>query len=115
MRRGDICFVEFDPARGSETNKRRPAIIVSNDNANEAARYFGRGVVSAVPLTSNTRRVFPFQVFLPSSVTGLRLDSKAQAEQVRSIDIERIGAAVGHVPPELLRSVEAALRLHLSL
>ena len=84
MRRGDICTVNLDPARGSEANKQRPAVIVSNDGANTTAARLGRGVVTVVPVTSNITRVYPFQVLLPAHDSGLQRDSKALAEQVRS-------------------------------
>ncbi len=115
MRRGDVHEVDLDPVRGSESNKRRPAVIVSNDGANSAAARFGRGVVTIIPLTSNVLKVYPFQVLLPASGTGLALDSKAQAEQVRSVAVERIGRRLGTVPPALMLQVDEALRLHLSL
>jgi mRNA interferase MazF len=72
-------------------------------------------VVTIVPVTSNTERVFPFQVLLQASKTGLERDSKAQAEQVRSVAVERIGGRVGVVPPDLLALLDEALRLHLAL
>ena len=75
----------------------------------------GRGVVTVVPLTSNTERVFAFHALLPADRTGLSRDSKAQAEQVRSIDVQQLGGAVGHVPAALLDAVDDALRLHLGL
>jgi mRNA interferase MazF len=115
MRRGDIHLVDLEPARGSEANKRRPAVIVSNDAANETAVSLGRGVVTVVPITSNTSRVYPFQVLLPAARTGLERDSKAQAEQVRSVSFERLGAALGSVPDALMRDLDEALRLHLAL
>jgi mRNA interferase MazF len=121
MRRGEIRLVDLDldldldPVRGAEANKRRPAVIVSNDGANSTAQRLGRGVVTVVPVTSSTGRVYPFQVMLPASVTGLERDSKAQAEQVRSVAVERVGTLVGVVPPELLASLDEALRLHLAL
>lgn len=90
-------------------------MIVSNDRANAVAARLGRGVVTVVPVTSNTDRVYPFQALLPAVATGLRRDSKAQAEQVRSIAVERLGAIVGRVPPELLAQLDDALRLHLQL
>ena len=51
MLRGEIRLVDFDPSVGSEANKRRPALIVSNDHANAAAARLGRGVVTVIPLT----------------------------------------------------------------
>ncbi|TKV58307.1 type II toxin-antitoxin system PemK/MazF family toxin [Nakamurella flava] len=115
MRRGDICLVDLDPARGNEANKRRPAVIVSNDRANTTAERLGRGVVTVVPVTSNTDRVLAFQTFLPAVECGLPRDSKAQAEQVRSVAVERIGPTIGRVTGELMGHLDDALRLHLQL
>jgi mRNA interferase MazF len=115
MRRGDIVAVDLEPVRGSEADKRRPAVVVSNDTANATAMRLGRGVVTVVPLTSNVKRVHDFQVLLPAAETGLRRDSKAQAEQVRSIAMERVGAKIGVVPQGRMDELDEALRIHLSL
>ena len=115
VRRGDIHLVDFEPIRGSEANKTRPAVVVSNDQANATAERLGRGVVTVVPLTSNTQRVASFQVLLESAVTGLNRNSKAQIEQVRAVAIERVGRRVGSVPRGLVPQLDAAIRLHLAL
>ncbi len=115
MRRGDIRSVDLDPARGSEASKRRPAVIVSHDAANSTAGRLGRGVIMVVPVTSNIERVYPFQVLLPAAETGLERDSKAQAEQVRSIAVERVGDRLGVVPHAIMLDIDEALRLHLHL
>jgi mRNA interferase MazF len=115
VRRGEIRVVEFDPVRGAEANKRRPAVIVSNDAANATAERLGRGVVTVVPVTSNVDRVHPFQVLLPAAATGLTRDSKAQAEQLRSVSVERIGALVGALDTALTDELDEALRIHLAL
>ncbi|MGH2908181.1 MAG: type II toxin-antitoxin system PemK/MazF family toxin [Solirubrobacteraceae bacterium] len=115
MRRGELHMVDLDPSRGSEAAKRRPAVIVSNDHANETARQLGRGVLTIIPVTSNVERVYPFQVLLPAGTAGLSVDSKAQAEQVRAVSIDRVGALLGEAPPAIMRAVDHALRLHLAL
>jgi mRNA interferase MazF len=115
MRRGEIVTVTLDPGRGAEASKTRPAVIVSNDAANATATRLGRGVITVVPVTSNTARIYPFQVLLPARQTGLRHDSKAQAEQVRSIAVERVGERAGQLPAPLISELDQALRLHLSL
>lgn len=115
MRRGDIHLVDFEPARGSEGDKQRPAIVVSQDAANVAASRFGRGVITVVPLTTNVTRLYPFQVLLPSLRTGLVADSKAQAEQVQAVDVGRVGDRLGLVPASLMDRLDDALRLHLDL
>ena len=115
MLRGEIRLVDLEPVRGAEADKRRPAVIVRNDNANFTAARLGRGVVTVVPVTSNITRVFPFQVLLSAAETGIRVDSKAQAEQVRSVSLERLGPVIGRLPTHLMTQVDEALRLHLQL
>jgi mRNA interferase MazF len=77
MKRGEVWWVEFDPALGTEIKKTRPAVIVSNDAAN---RNLARVVV--VPLTSNTGRAYPGEALV--SVAGQ--DSKAMADQIMAAD-----------------------------
>lgn len=113
--RGEIREVDLEPVRGSEASKRRPAVIVSNDGANTTATRLNRGVVTVVPVTSNVDRVYPFQVFLPAADCGLPRDSKAQAEQVRSVAVGRVGELLGRVTSPLMSELEDALRLHLDL
>ena len=86
-----------------------------NDGANTNAARLGRGVVTVVPVTSKTERVHPFQVLLDAADTGLDRDSNAQAEQVRSIAVERVGDVIGVVPFDLMARVDDALRVHLAL
>lgn len=115
MRRGDVVWVDLDPVRGSKADKRRPAVIVSNDGANRTAQNPARGVITVVPVTSQTSRVFPFQVLLPAGSCGLPKASKAQAEQLRSVAVERVGSVTGRLPADLLAALDAAMRLHLGL
>jgi mRNA interferase MazF len=68
-----------------------------------------------VPVTSNIANIYPFQVFLPAATTGLAVDSKAQAEQMRSVATQRLLRRLGQVPPFELARLDDALRLHLEL
>jgi mRNA interferase MazF len=115
MWRGDIWQVDFDPARGSEANKQRPAVIVSNDRANATATRLGRGVVTVVPVTSNIAAVYPFQVLLGAATSGLAVESKAQAEQIRSVAAQRLRRQIGRASRAELAALDEALRLHLEL
>lgn len=116
MRRGDIWLVDLEPTRGAEADKARPVVLVGNDGANRMAARLGRGVVTVVPLTSNTARVYPFQVLITDQGSnGLDRPSKAQAEQVRSIDATRLVARIGRITPAESERLDAALRLHLAL
>lgn len=110
LQRGDIVLANLEPVVGSEANKTRPCIVVSNNRANAAAP-----TITVVPITSNTQRIYPFQVFLPRDVSGLDQDSKAQAEQVRTLDRSRIGRELGQLSAALLKELDAALKLHLEL
>jgi mRNA interferase MazF len=112
MLRGEIWQVDFSPRQGNET---RSAVVVSNDRANATASRLGRGVVTVVPVTSNVATVYPFQVLLPAATTGLKVDSKAQAEQIRSVATERMRRRIGRVAPAELAQLDQALRLHLEL
>jgi mRNA interferase MazF len=115
LRRGQIVLASLDPAVGSEASKTRPAVLMSNNAANAAAMRSPRATVTVVPVTSNTTRVMPFQVLLPADATGLDHDSKAQAEQVRTIAVTRIVRPIGWASAELVAAIDDALRLHLSL
>ena len=111
MKRGDIYFATLDPTRGSEVQKSRPVIIVSNDVANRAS-----SLVTVIPMTSKLTRVFPFEVALSANETGLGKDGKAMAQQVRTLDKLRLGSLrQGTVTVEKMLLLDAALRLHLAL
>jgi len=79
-------------------------------------RKNGRVVtVTVVPVTSNISRIRPFQVLREAGMVGLRVDSKAQAGQVRSVSVERLGRPIGRLPPFVMAQLEDALRLDLAL
>ncbi len=89
---------------------------MSDDGANTTAERRGRGVVTVDPLTSNISKVHPFQVLLDAATTtGLDRDSKAQAEQVQSVDVERIGARTAVLDRRLIAELDEVLRLHHAL
>lgn len=110
LRRGDIYLVNFAPARENETNYTRPAIIVTNNTSNAE-----NVVITVVPLTSNIKRIYDFQLLMPNQRTGLNADSKAQVEQIRSVAVSRVLRRLGHVPADLMSELDARIRLHLAL
>ncbi len=115
MIRGEIRLVEFGSGLDGEPAKRRPAVIVSNDGANSTAARPGRGALTVVPMTSNVERVYPFQVLITARSSGLGQDSKAQAEQVRTVSVDKVGETLGQIPSHLMLEIDDALRLHLAL
>jgi mRNA interferase MazF len=106
MRRGDVYWVDFDPARGGEIQKRRPAVIVSN---NAAARAQNR--VQVVPLTSNTKTVHRWEALV--HLGGV--PHKVLADQIRTVAKERLTDHIGTLSPRDLLAVEQALRVQLDL
>ena len=109
MRRSEIRLVNLDPVVGAEAARSRPGVVVSNDGANTTDQRLGRGVITVVPITSNISNIYPFQTLLAADDTGLTVDSKAQAEQVRSVPVERVGAVIGSVPFHLMDRLDDAL------
>jgi len=111
MKRGEIYYANLSPAIGSEMDKRRPVLIVSNDANNRAAT-----TVTILPVTSNVSRVYPFEVLLSPEDSGLAKPSKVQAQQVRTISKQRIdGDVVGSLSEEMMQLVDDAIKLHLGL
>lgn len=110
LRRGDILLVDFAPARDGEANLVHPAVVITNN----AANLNGSSIV-VVPLTSNTERVYPFQVLLPTERTGLNKDSKAQVELLRVVAVSRVRRSLGFVPDDLMGELDARVREHLAL
>ena len=106
MTRGSIWWVEFDPAVGSEIHKTRPAVIVSNNTAN---RFLSRVVV--IPLTSNISKVYPGEALV--TVNGCA--SKAMTDQIMSADKSRLQNKTGHLSPEDMTALEAAMKRFLEL
>ena len=111
MKRGEIYYANLNPSVGSEMSKNRPVLIVSNDINNRAG-----STITILPITSNVSRIYPFEVFLPPSDSGLPKPSKVQAQQIRTISKKGInGDVVGLLNEILMQSVDAAITLHLGL
>lgn len=110
LRRGDIVLIDFAPARPAEADYVRPAVIVTNNQANAFAP-----VVMVVPLTSNLEKVYPVQLFLPAERSGLDRDSKAQVELLRHVTLQRVQKTLGHLPADLMAQLDMRLREHLAL
>lgn len=110
IRRGDIHLAILDPVVGREISKTRPVVVISNDKNNEFA-----ATVTVLPVTSNTERIYPFEVFLPKGVGNLPKDSKVKADQVRTIDKSRLISRLGSLGNEAIEQIEHALKIHLGL
>jgi mRNA interferase MazF len=110
MMRGEIYWADLNPVIGSEIAKTRPVLIVSNDLNNEFS-----STITILPITSNTAKVYPFEVRIPENDGGLRNESKAKANQIRTIDKRRLGTKLGHLGDIKMREIEPAILIHLDI
>jgi mRNA interferase MazF len=108
--RGEIFLVCLDPTIGSEINKTRPALVISNDINNKYS-----STVTVIPITSNVEKVFPFELLFSPAQSGLPKASKVKCNQIRTIDKRRLIKRLGKISVETMREVEDALRLHLGM
>lgn len=106
MKRGEIWWVNFDPAVGGEIRKQRPAIIVSNDAANH---YLNR--VQVVPLTSNVDKLYPSE----SYVTFRGKKTKAMADQLTTVSKKRLINSAGSISSTEMEGVGKAITIQLDL
>ncbi len=106
MKRGEVWWVNFDPSIGSETRKVRPAVIVSNNAANT---HLNR--VQVIPLTSNTGRCYPSEAVVAFNGT----ENKAMADQLATVDKQRLQSCGGSISNQDLKAVERAIKIQLGL
>jgi mRNA interferase MazF len=111
-RRGDIYLVEFDPARGHEIKKTRPALVIQNDVGN---RYSPVTIVAAI--SSKLSPVpYPVEVTVtPTKANGLSVQSAIQLGQIRSVDKGRLVKHLGTIEPAAMRRVDEAIKISLGL
>ena len=110
IKKGDVFLVNFDPTLGAEARKTRPAVIVSNDINNAHSP-----IVSICPVTSNVKNVYSFEVAVPQDAGGLDKPSKIMVNQTRAVDKARLMKKIGHLQPEIMSRIDAALCLHYDL
>jgi len=110
IRRGDIFTVDFEPARGSEQGKRRPALVIQNDVGN---RYSPTTIVAAI--TTGDTAKYPIHVAIKVPEGGLENNSIILLNQILTVDKSRLGRYWGHVTSGTMRKVDEAIKISLGL
>lgn len=105
-KRGDVYWVALDPTLGSEIQKTRPAVIISNNSCNA---HGSRVVV--LPLTSNVDSLYPGEAV----VTIKGKPSRALGNQSRSLDKSRLRSRIGTLSYDEMASIDDAVRITLGL
>ena len=106
MLRGEIWWVDFNPSVGGETQKIRPAIIVSNDAFNKVMNR-----IQVVPTTSNTTKCYPCEAYV--EIDGKV--SKAMADQLATVSKLRLKTKIGYISEQNMLDVERAIKIQLAL
>lgn len=106
-----VFEANLDPATGAEQKGRRPVLVVSNEEFNQAMPN-----VTVLPLTSTKRRLYPSEVLLPEGKAGQPLEFIVMAHQIRTISKRRLGKLLGFLDDAGLRDkVQQAIKEHLDL
>ena len=111
IKRGGIYVATLDPVVGKEISKTRPVVVVSNDENNQFS-----GTVTILPITSKKlQKTYPFEVSLPKGSGDLPKDSKAKADQIRTLDKARLVKEIGKLGHKEIEEIEKAMKVHLGL
>ena len=105
-KRGEIYWIALDPTIGTETQKTRPCLILSNNSQNKN----GRRVIAA-PITSQIKQIYPFE----SKILLKGRDCKVLLDQIRALDRRRIGKKIITLDLLEMIPVEEALKVALAL
>jgi mRNA interferase MazF len=108
--RSDVWRVDFEPDRGHEQGRTRPALIVSNDILNHGPAE----MVTVVPITTKARKLRSYLPIDPPE-GGLAQASFVICDQVRTVSKQRLTKRYGAVSAAVIVEVEQRLKVLLDL
>ncbi len=103
--KGEVYMVDFNPTRGEEINKIRPAVIVSNNVIN--TNY---PTVVVCPITDATGKTSPIHIGLNKGEGGLTKESVALCTQIRSVTTERLYEKIGNLSAEKMLAIGSGIK-----
>lgn len=111
IKKGDILLVNFEPVKGSEQGRIRPAIVIQNDILNKFSP-----LTIVAPVTSKIyEKEYPTNVFIRREESVLNNDSTVLLNQIRTIDKRRIVKRLGSLDIFLMNKVDLAIKICLAL
>jgi len=111
IKRGDVVLADFDPVQGSEQGKRRPALVIQSDFGNASSP-----TTIVALFTSQTKKEYPFTVFVRTGEGGLTKDSLLLLNHIRTVSIQhRFVKKLGFLTEATMQKVDAALKASLGL
>ncbi len=110
-RRGEIYYLDFGPAKGSDMRGVHPALIIQNDVGNRVSRLT---IVAAI--TSNLKAArLPVCVQVSPADSGLPRESVVNLGHVYTVDKSRLRQLIGRLPVGLVEQIDKALRVSVGL
>lgn len=109
--RGDLYYADLSPVVGSEQGGTRPVLVIQNDVGNK----FSPTVIVAAITSRSTKAAIPTHVCLGRMRGGLKQDSTVLAEQIRTIDRNRLKEYIGHLDSGSMAGIDQAMVTSLGL
>jgi len=106
MKRGDVWWMNLHHKVGGEIRKRRPAVIVSNNAANQ---FLNR--VQVLPLTSRVEKLYPSETY----ITFRGKKTKAMADQITTVSKKRLINKAGSVSAKEMEGIDRVIMIQLGL
>jgi len=110
VKRGEFWIVDLEPGFGREIRKKRPGLIISDNDFNNSTPY-----VIVIPTTSIVPKVISEEIVVLGKPKGFDQKSNLLPLYIRSVDKNRLIKKVGKISKQKLREAEERLKLVLGI